>query len=612
MFEQQVARTPDAIAIVHEDKSTTYSELNTRANSLAHQLIGLGVQPDSLVGICVERSLGMIIGILAILKAGGAYVPLDPAFASERLFDILADASPSVVLTDATGAAVIQGLDLSRFTMVDPNSLPGGSTANPQITSLSSRHLAYVIYTSGTTGKPKGVMLEHLGVVNLVKYRQTSHGIDSCARLSQFLSFSFDGSVCEIFGALCLGGSLHLLQDSVRLDPHRLWEYLEKHSITHIVLTPAVLQDCKDLRPLSTPTTFSIAGEALPAALVRKLHVLLPNCTIINEYGPTETTVAATAWKFATDLANDIVPIGRPYANKRVYVLDIHGNPVPLGAVGELYIGGVGVARGYLNRPELTAERFLHDPFAGDPEARMYRTGDLTRYLPDGNLVYLGRNDHQVKIRGFRIELGEIEARLHEHPLVTEAVVIAIGEDASKRLVAYVIAKSDMQHTPEDMGQFSQVLRSHLVTKLPEYMVPAAFVRMSAFPLNPNGKLDRRSLPVPGDDDFARQVYEPPQGRIESSLSYIWEDILNISNVGRHDDFFMIGGHSLLALKMISRIHHLLGFEISIRTVFEASTIAKLAPRLGESGTRQDETFGVLLPIKTEGSRPPLFCVHPV
>ncbi|KAF9996659.1 hypothetical protein BGZ65_007764, partial [Modicella reniformis] len=434
LFEQQVARTPEAIAVVNEDKSMTYSELNARANSLAHHLIGLGVEPDTLVGICVERSLGMIIGILAILKAGGAYVPLDPAFASERLFDILTDASPSIVLADTTGAAVIQSLDLSRFIMVDPNSLLGGSTANPQITSLSTRHLAYVIYTSGTTGKPKGVMLEHFGVVNLVKFRQTSLDLDSRSRLTQFFSFSFDSSVCEIFPALSLGCTLHLLQDSTRLDQHRLWEYLEKHSITHVVITPAVLQDCKDLPQLSTPTTFIIAGEALPAALVRKLNVMLPNCTIINEYGPTETTVAATSWKFATDLTNDIVPIGRPYANKRIYVLDTHGKPVPLGAVGEMYIGGVGVARGYLNRPELTAEKFLNDPFAGDADARMYRTGDLVRYLPDGNLVYLGRNDHQVKIRGFRIELGEIEARLHEHPLIAEAVVIATGEMANKRL----------------------------------------------------------------------------------------------------------------------------------------------------------------------------------
>jgi amino acid adenylation domain-containing protein len=449
-FEQQVLRTPEATAIVCEEKSMTYSELNARANSLAHHLIQLGVQPETLVGICVERSLGMIVGVLAILKAGGAYLPLDPAFASDRLRDILSDASPSIVLADTTGTAAIQGLDLSRFTMIDPNSSFGGPAANPQISQLTSRNLAYVIYTSGTTGKPKGVMLEHQGVLNLIQTRQSFAGVDSRSRLSQFFSFNFDSSVSEIFPALCLGSTLHILRDTVRLDLHRLWEYLEKHSITHVVITPAVLQDSEGLPPLSTPTTFIIAGEALPAALVRKMRDLLPHCTIINEYGPTETTVAATAWKFTTNLHTDIVPIGRPYANKRLYILDTHGNPVPHGAVGELFVGGVGVARGYLNRPELTAERFLQDPFAGDAEARMYKTGDLVRYLPDGNVVFLGRNDHQIKIRGFRIELGEIEARLHEHPLLAEAAVFAIGEGANKRLVAYVIAKPDDQVSEDE------------------------------------------------------------------------------------------------------------------------------------------------------------------
>ncbi|KAL1915186.1 uncharacterized protein VTP21DRAFT_7462 [Calcarisporiella thermophila] len=389
LFEQQVARTPDAIVVVHEDQSLTYSELNACANRLAHHLIKLGVQPDAPVGICVERSLGLIIGILAILKSGGAYVPLDPAYASERLLDILSDASPSVVLADTRGTAALQGADMSKLAIVDPNALPGGPTANPHIPSLSSHHLAYIIYTSGTTGRPKGVMLEHFGVVNLVKSRQVSLGLDSRSRLSQFFSFSFDSSVCEIFPTLCLGGSLHLLQDSTRFDRYQLWEYLEKHSITHVVLTPAVLQECKDLPSLSTPTTLIIAGEAISATLVRRMHDMLPSCTIINEYGPTETTVAATSWKSTRDIRNNLVPIGRPLINKRIYILDTHGNPVPLGAMGELYIGGVGVARGYLNRPELTAERFLPDPFAGDTKARMYKTGDLARYLPDGNLPRL-------------------------------------------------------------------------------------------------------------------------------------------------------------------------------------------------------------------------------
>lgn len=360
--------------------------------------------------------------------------------------------------------------------------------------------------------------------------------------------------------------------------------------------------------PLNSLQTVIAMGEAMPPSLPQSLKVMAPNSSVINAYGPTETTVGALVWKYSADFSGDIVPIGRPYSNKRVYLLDERGKPVPLGAVGELFIGGVGVARGYLNRPDLTAERFLVDPFAGDAEARMYKTGDLARYLPDGNLLYLGRNDHQVKIRGFRIELGEIEARLHEHPLVSEAVVVAIGEEARKQLVAYVIAEAEGDHAV----QLSKVLRTHLATKLPEYMVPAAFVRMDTFPLTSNGKLDRRALPTPDDDAFARQAYEPPQGTVEMAISNIWLDILNVDRIGRHDDFFMIGGHSLLALKMVSRIRHVLGFEISLRTIFDGPTIAKLAKRLGESGTASDETFHVLLPIKSKGSRAPLFCVHPV
>ncbi|KAG0195763.1 hypothetical protein BGX28_000670, partial [Mortierella sp. GBA30] len=421
--------------------------------------------------------------------------------------------------------------------------------------------------------KPKGVMLEHQGVVNLVRSRQSTVGLDSRARLSQFFSFSFDSSVCEIFPALCLGATLHLLEDSTRLDRHQLWKYLEQHSITHVVLTPAVLQDCKDLSPLSTPTTFIIAGEALSAALIRTLHTMIPNCTVINEYGPTETTVAAVSWKCTTDIQNNLVPIGRPIANKRLYVLDGNGKPVPLGTVGELHVGGVGVARGYLNRLELTAERFLLDPFADDVKARMYRTGDLVRYLPDGNLAYLGRNDHQVKIRGFRIELGEIEARLRDHTAVTEAAVVTSGEGSNKRLVAYVIAQPDDEAAG---AQLALTLRAHLATQLPEYMVPSAFVRMDSFPLTPNGKLDRRALPDPSDDDFARETFEEPQGEIETALASIWADLLQLERVSRHDSFFALGGHSLLAIQMISRLQRL-GYSVSARALFDARTLSVLA-----------------------------------
>ncbi|KAI8358826.1 hypothetical protein B0O80DRAFT_256754 [Mortierella sp. GBAus27b] len=358
-------------------------------------------------------------------------------------------------------------------------------------------------------------------------------------------------------------------------------------------------------------------GEALLPFILQPWYATHEENTplLVNMYGPTELTVYA-AYRPMTlaDCSLNISPIGQRIPDLRVYVLDKYNQPVPIGAVGELHVGGAGVTRGYLNRPELTAERFIADPFAEQPNTRMYKTGDLIRYLPDGNLVYLGRNDHQVKIRGFRIELGEIEARLHDHPSVVEAVVIATGDEGNKRLVAYVVTQSDDQSDENDNAghtRLAMTLRSHLVQRLPEYMVPSAFVRMDAFLLNANGKLDRSALPVPSDENVARQGYESPHTGIETSLSLIWEDILDISNVGRHDDFFAIGGHSLLALKMISRVRQSLGFEISIRTIFEAPTITKLAPRLGESGITQEESFHTLLHVKTRGSWAPIFCIHP-
>ncbi|KAF9345401.1 hypothetical protein BGX34_004801, partial [Mortierella sp. NVP85] len=481
LFEQQVERTPQATALVFNGKSLTYSELNERSNRLAHHLIGLGVRPDSLVAICVERSFAMIVGVLAVLKAGGAYVPLDPAYASDRLKDILADASPTVMVADMSGRIAIGGA-VSSMTVVDPNMLQDNNQGNerdnvgsisssqfvqnPHVPGLTSSHLAYIIYTSGSTGKPKGVMIEHQGAVNLIHRRPESFGISPSSRALQFTSLSFDHSVSEIFSALTGGACLHLVQDDVRLDRQKLWEYFEQHLITHVSITPTLLQDSKDLPSLTTHLTFVIMGETLPATMIPQVYKAVPNGRIINEYGPTETTVATTIWMVPRHFSDDIVPIGRPIPNKRMYLLDKHQQPVPLGASGELYIGGVGVARGYLNQPELTAKVFLPDPFAGDKHARMYKTGDQARYLPDGNIIFLGRNDHQVKIRGFRIELGEIEARLSDHPLVEKAAVLTAGDGSDKRLVGYVVAKSD--------DNLLNALRSHLTACLPEYMVPAA------------------------------------------------------------------------------------------------------------------------------------------
>ncbi|UAW64946.2 non-ribosomal peptide synthase/polyketide synthase [Mycoavidus sp. HKI] len=599
LFEAQVERTPQATALVYEDQVLTYTELNMRANCLAHQLIELGVQPDARVAICVERSPAMVLGLLAILKAGGAYVPLDPAYPSERLAHILADAAPSILLADAIGRAVLGEAVLASLTVLDPHRLPQSSIANPQVSELTSRHLAYVIYTSGSTGIPKGVMVEHRSLVNLAQAQTTYFGVRPSSRVLQFASLSFDASVSEIFMALGCGAGLYLPPDSSRLDRNELWDYLARYAITHLTLPPALLQDGQDLPSLSTSLTLILAGETPSTTL---LQTLLSQGVIFNAYGPTETTVCATAWRCSPNFSSEVVPIGRPIANTQLYLLDTHGQPVPLGAVGELYIGGAGVVRGYLNRPELTAERFLPDPFSNRENTRMYKTGDLARYLPDGNLVFLGRNDHQIKIRGFRIEPAEIEARLVEHPQVRDALVLALGKSSNKRLVAYVVAEPD--------EQLASTLRSHLSTRLPEYMMPAAFVRLDALPLTPNGKLDRRALPAPDDEAFAHQAYEAPQGDIETALAAIWAELLGVERISRHDSFFALGGHSLLAMQMISHIRAKLGVEVALRALFGAPTIAGLAQCLLKPEGVQGDSFDVLFPIQPKGTRPPLFCVH--
>ena len=414
-------------------------------------------------------------------------------------------------------------------------------------------------------------MIEHGGVVNLIHGRPESFGISTSSRALLFTSLSFDHSVSEIFSALTSGACLHLVQDEIRLDRLRLWDYFEKHSISHTSITPTLLQDSKDLPPLTAPLTFVIMGETLPSSLIPQVQKVVPNGRIINEYGPTETTVATTIWKCPHSFNGDIVPIGRPIPNKTMYILDKNQQPVPIGAIGELYIGGVGVARGYLNRPDLTAKVFLPDPFAGDKDARMYRTGDLAQYLPDGNILFLGRNDHQVKIRGFRVELGEIEARLSDHPLVQSAAVVAMGEGSDKRLVGYVVA------APDD--NLVSTLRSYLTSCLPEYMIPAAIVRLDTLPISSNGKLDRKALPIPDSDAFARQMYEAPQGDTEITVAKIWSELLHIDYVSRNDNFFALGGHSLLVVQMIGRLRRI-GLTLAVSALFKTPTLSALVQSL--------------------------------
>ncbi len=569
LFEQQVERTPHAIALVYEEETLTYAELNARANRLAHELIELGIEPDVQVAICVERSLAMIVGLLAILKAGGAYVPLDPAYPGERLAHILADANPQILLADETGRTTL-GEALLSHVVLDPNTLPSQPETNPRLPALTSRHLAYVIYTSGSTGTPKGVMVEHRGLVNLAQAQIARFVVCANSRILQFASFSFDASSSEVVMALGSGASLYLLSDLLFHDRSQLWAYLQQHAITHATLPPALLQGETDEFLQNQALTLILAGEAPNTALLRSLA---RTNSIFNAYGPTETTVCATTWHCPADYTGEVVPIGRPIANTRIYLLDGCGQPVPLGTVGEIYIGGASVARGYLNQPELTAERFLEDPFAEEAGARMYRSGDLARYLPDGNIEFLGRNDEQVKIRGFRIEPGEIEARLIEHPAVREACVLALGEERNKRLIAYVVTEPD--------DQLPAILRTFLSRLLPEYMVPTAFVRLDAFPLTPNGKLDRRALPAPDGEAFARRAYEAPIGPIETALAEIWTELLGIDRISRHDSFFELGGHSLLAVRLLERLR-CRGLSLAIRDLFQSPTLTMLAQSLSQ------------------------------
>ncbi len=592
LFAEQVEKTPEAAAVEFEGRQLTYVELNRQANRLAHYLQILGVKPETRVAICVERGLEMIVGILAILKAGGAYVPLDPTYPQERLQYMLEDSEPVALLTQSHVRERLEPLPpgLSTLDLTGAAAWSSRSDGNPANLGLVPEHLAYVLYTSGSTGKPKGVMVSHQNLVSSTFARKVAYG--KFGRFFLLSSISFDSSVAGIFGSLLYGGTLIIAHGDLVHDPLRLNQEVQRLRVESLLCVPSLYRHfleypvgCEQKKQLSRVI---VAGEACPPDLVAKSAQQQPQVELFNEYGPTEGTVWVSMHRCIELLNRQSVPIGRPIANTRVYILDARGEPVPVGVAGELYIGGAGVTRGYLHRPELTAERFVPDPYIGQTGARMYKTGDVGRWFTDGNLEFVGRNDDQVKIRGFRIELGEITAQLREHPAMEEAVVIA-REDVpgEKRLVAYY-CPSALHAFPDPESLLSDV-RAFLGERLPEYMVPAAYVRLESFPLMPNGKLDRRALPVPQGDAYAVRRYVPPLGDLEIALAAIWAEMLKLERVGRHDDFFALGGQSLLALRVLFRVNDCFQTELSVSTLLEYSVLIEFAQKLRSISGRSVE-----------------------
>ncbi len=578
LFEEQVEQRPEAVAVMFEDEALSYGELNRRANQLGHYLRELGVGPDARVAICVDRSLEMIVGLLGVLKAGGAYVPLDPAYPQERLQYMLADSGPVVVLTQAH----LQGLfaaDNSELPVLELDAAAPLWSNHPETNllpraiGLTSQHLAYVIYTSGSTGTPKGVALQHRSLINLVCWHCADFDLQPGMRSSCVAGFGFDAATWEIWPALCAGATVMLPLPMVARDPEALLAWWSERG-PEISFLPTPVAEMVFAQGVSNPQqrTLLVGGDHL-----RRLPAQALPYSLINNYGPTEATVVATSGK--VELPAATATIGRPIANTQLYILDQQGEPVPVGVPGELYIGGEGLARCYLNRSDLTAERFVSDPFAFEPGARMYRTGDLVRWLRDGRVEFLGRVDHQVKVRGYRIELGEIEARLVEHEAVREAVVLARAEETGgdKRLVAYYTSVAGKPGAEE--------LRQHLSTRLPEYMVPAAYVQLEQLPLTLNGKLDRKALPAPAGEAYAVRGYEEPVGEIETALARIWAELLKLEQVGRYDKFFDLGGHSLLAMRVTSQLRQALGVEMAVSDLFAHPVLADFA-RLIESAAQ--------------------------
>ncbi len=600
LFEQQAAADPEAIALRFQGDSMTYDELNGRANQLARVLGEVGVTTGTLVGLCLERSFDMIVALLGILKAGGAYLPLDADYPRERLAYMLADSQAPVLVTHS---ALLERLPADGVATVcvdrDAERIAAQDDGNLDL-DVGPEDLAYVIYTSGSTGQPKGVLLAHRGVCSLMGAVADVFDISAATRMLQFSSLSFDASVVEILGTLTNGGRLCLARRETLLSPGELVELVQGEGITILHMPPSLLT-LLDPEAFETVETVASVGEACPPQLARQWS---RRYRFLNGYGPTEATVATSICTIA-HLPVDAprVPIGGPLANTQVYVLDGRMQPVPVGVPGELYVSGIGLARGYLNRPELTAERFVPNPFSEEPGARMYKAGDLVRWLEDGTLDFLGRIDHQVKIRGFRVELGEIEAALTSQLGVAAAVVL-LREDrpGNKRLVAYLQPEKNTILEPSS-------IRRQLEKTLPDYMVPQDWVILDRLPLTPNGKVDRHALPAPdGDRTVVSADHVAARDALEVHLTQIWEEVLGVERVGVTDSFFDLGGHSLLAVRAMAKIQERLGETLSLADFFRAPTIEQLAMAIRE---RKGALASLLVPLREGDGRRPLFFIHP-
>jgi amino acid adenylation domain-containing protein/non-ribosomal peptide synthase protein (TIGR01720 family) len=602
LFEEQAGRTPDAVAVEFEEQRLSYAELDRKANRLAHRLMVMGAGPDVLVATCMRRSPEMIIGLLATLKAGSAYVPLDPDYPADRLAFMFEDAHPAVLLTQQELLAKLPshlGHTICLDRQTDWNEISKCSEGTPGAP-VHSQSLAYVIYTSGSTGAPKGAMNTHAGLRNHLLWRQAHLVLTPADRILQKISISFDPSVWEIWGPLLAGARL-VLASGPTDDPHYIVHAIANHGITVFQSPPPVLQTllnepgfvgCSSLRDVMC------GAEALPPQLEERFFAH-SNANLHNLYGPTETAVDVTCWKCVRGSQKKVVPIGAPVANTLVYVVDKDMAPVPVGVPGALYVGGVGVARGYLGRPDLTAERFIPDPFSAAPGERLYQTGDMARWQADGTIEFLGRMDHQVKVRGFRIELGEIEAVLEQHEAVVQAIVLA-REDrpGDKRLVAYIVGEKD------GSAYDSRELRSFASNKLPGYMVPSAFVKLQTLPLTTNGKVDRRALLAP-ELCGREQRYIAPRTPVEEMVAGIWMEVLGAPRVGVDDDFFELGGHSLLATQVVSRIRKLWTLELPLKSVFEEGTVAGLARVIEELRQKKLGTgLPSIQPVSAPGPHP--------